>query len=82
MGAARVPREADRLFNVVSKKYGSVKYGSRTLADAAKGDLYELHHLIIGKVAPDIKGADADGKKFKLSDYRGKVVVLDFWGDW
>ena len=23
-----------------------------------------------------------DGVKFKLSDYRGKVVVLDFWGDW
>jgi cytochrome oxidase Cu insertion factor (SCO1/SenC/PrrC family) len=36
----------------------------------------------IGKVAPDIEGVDVDGKKFKLSDYRGKVVVLDFWGDW
>ena len=23
-----------------------------------------------------------DGQKFKLSDYRGKVVVLDFWGHW
>lgn len=74
--------EADRLFNVVRKKYGSVKYGDRTLGDAAKGDLYELHHLAIGKVAPEIKGEDVEGKKFKLSDYRGKVVVLDFGGDW
>jgi cytochrome oxidase Cu insertion factor (SCO1/SenC/PrrC family) len=38
--------------------------------------------LAIGKVAPEIEGADVDGHKFKLSDYRGKVVVLDFWGDW
>ena len=38
--------------------------------------------LQIGKVAPDIVGEDIDGVKFKLSDYRGKVVVLDFWGDW
>ena len=38
--------------------------------------------LAIGKVAPEISGVDVDGSKFKLSDYRGKVVVLDFWGDW
>ena len=36
----------------------------------------------IGNLAPDIQGEDLDGVKFKLSDYRGKVVVLDFWGDW
>lgn len=32
--------------------------------------------------APEITGVDVDGKEFKLSDYRGKVVVLDFWGFW
>jgi peroxiredoxin len=32
--------------------------------------------------APEIAGEDIDGKKFKLSDYRGKVVLLDFWGNW
>ena len=36
----------------------------------------------IGNLAPEIQGEDLDGVKFKLSDYRGKVVVLDFWGDW
>jgi hypothetical protein len=35
-----------------------------------------------GKEAPEIKGPDLDGKDFKLSDYRGKVVLLDFWGNW
>jgi hypothetical protein len=36
----------------------------------------------IGQVAPDISGVDLDGVAFKLSDYKGKVVFLDFWGDW
>jgi cytochrome oxidase Cu insertion factor (SCO1/SenC/PrrC family) len=36
----------------------------------------------VGKRAPEITGEDIDGKKFKLSDYRGKVVLLDFWGNW
>lgn len=36
----------------------------------------------IGAEAPDIVGVDLDGKNFKLSDYRGKVIFLDFWGDW
>jgi hypothetical protein len=36
----------------------------------------------VGNVAPDISGKDTQGKTFKLSDYRGKVVVVDFWGFW
>jgi len=36
----------------------------------------------VGQVAPEIDGDDLDGVRFKLSDYRGKVVVLDFWGNW
>ena len=37
---------------------------------------------VVGQVAPEIEGEDLDGVPFKLSDYRGKVVVLDFWGNW
>lgn len=36
----------------------------------------------VGDTAPDIAGTDSDGKEFKLSEYRGKLVMLDFWGDW
>lgn len=36
----------------------------------------------VGKLAPEIDGVDLDGVPFKLSDYRGKVVMLDFYGDW
>jgi cytochrome oxidase Cu insertion factor (SCO1/SenC/PrrC family) len=35
-----------------------------------------------GEPAPDIVGTDQDGKQLKLSDYRGKVVLLDFWASW
>ncbi|MDA7918285.1 peroxiredoxin family protein [Mariniblastus sp.] len=37
---------------------------------------------VIGELAPEIEGVDLDGVAFKLSDYRGKVVMLDFYGDW
>ena len=47
-----------------------------------RSQLFELQNLQIGRAAPDIQGEDLDSVKFKLSDYRGKVVVLDFWGDW
>jgi cytochrome oxidase Cu insertion factor (SCO1/SenC/PrrC family) len=32
-----------------------------------------------GYFAPDIEGSDLEGKPMKLSDFRGKVVVLEFW---
>jgi hypothetical protein len=55
---------------------------TRTVGQTAETELFEMRHLVPGKVAPDIEGEDVDGKRFKLSDYRGKVVLLDFWGDW
>lgn len=75
--------EAEKLFEQIIEKFGDVQGGFRgTLADAARGQLFEIRNLAIGKVAPDIEGEDVEGKSFKLSDYRGKVVVIDFWGDW
>ncbi len=52
------------------------------LAISASAFRFERERLQIGMEAPDIVADDLDGVNFKLSDYRGKVVVLDFWGDW
>jgi hypothetical protein len=52
------------------------------LADKIAGPRFKKERLQIGMTAPDIEGEDIDGVAFKLSDYRGKVVVLDFWGFW
>lgn len=53
--------------------------------DAAKhaaSYVYEIENLQIGMKAPDFSGTDVDGKTIKLSDFKGKVVVIDFWGYW
>ncbi|MFT6177680.1 MAG: hypothetical protein ACJAQT_000698 [Akkermansiaceae bacterium] len=44
--------------------------------------LYKITHLVVGCEAPEIEGVDHDGNKFRLSEYRGKVVLLPFWGLW
>jgi peroxiredoxin len=38
--------------------------------------------LTLGATAPDIVGTDLDGRALRLSDYRGKVVVVTFSGEW
>jgi peroxiredoxin len=48
----------------------------------ASGAKYMMTALSVGKVAPEITGRDLGGARFSLSDYRGKVVVLLFSGDW
>ena len=48
----------------------------------AAGIVFEHEHLQIGMAAPDFTSKDQDGKELKLSDFRGKVVLLDFWGFW
>jgi thiol-disulfide isomerase/thioredoxin len=88
--SGELSREAEKLYSIVLSQYADCPtlLGTNqpqvplTLGEAAKTQLYELNHLTVGKVAPGIKGEDLDGKKFKLSDYRGKVVVLNFWASW
>jgi hypothetical protein len=73
-------REIETVFEQAVKKYGDVKLaGGDTVEELAKGKLFEFRNLRVGKEVPDIQGEDQDGKRFKLSDYRGKVVLLDFW---
>ncbi len=56
---------------------GCVKYDSKSPDDGAAPSL-----LAVGSVAPNVVGQDANGEEFQLSEYRGKVVMLDFWAGW
>src|SRR5205823_13650501 len=79
---AKPEAEAEKLFETVMEKYADVKSGRGTLGAQAKPELFEMKPLSIGKTAPDIEAEDIEGTKIKLSDYRGKVVMLDFRGHW
>jgi peroxiredoxin len=78
--------EADSLLRRVITEFGDVPHAvgtkARTLADLAAAELLERYGLAVGKSAPNIEGKDPDGKTFKLSDYRGQVVMLTFSGNW
>jgi thiol-disulfide isomerase/thioredoxin len=41
-----------------------------------------MANLSVGAEAPEIEGKDLEGNGFKLSDFRGKHVMLMFWGGW
>ena len=80
---AKAVEEAEALFERAARDYGDVKLpDGDTVAEKAEAELFEIRHLAVGKEAPDIEGEDQDGKRFKLSDYRGKVVLLDFWSEY
>jgi peroxiredoxin len=74
--------EAAKLFERVKADFGEVKSGRDTLGAKAEAALFALRNLAVGSAAPEIEGRDIDGKVFKLSDYRGKVVLLTFSGNW
>ena len=56
----------------------AAKQGRR---NSLETQIYRFQNCRIGKMAPEIAGKDYAGVDFKLSDYRGKVVVLYFTGD-
>ena len=55
-------------------------HSTRSSAKAANGNITEGE--FIGKPAPDFTLKTLDDKELKLSDLRGKAVVLNFWATW
>jgi hypothetical protein len=59
------------------------RWGGLLLAGVALvGCLTTNTSLSKGKPAHDIHGSDAEGRALQLSDFRGKVVLLDFWASY
>jgi tetratricopeptide (TPR) repeat protein len=81
-GTPELFRSAEEQMEKVLKEYADVPCGRTNLGEVARAKLSALRHLAIGRPAQDIEGHDLDGKPMKLSDLRGKVVVLAFWADW
>lgn len=87
LDVAATEREVEALLERAANEFGGVVIGQgtkreTTVAERAETELFEIRNLAVGKTAPEIEGVDLDGEPLKLSDYRGKVVLLDFWGNW
>ncbi|MEM6674218.1 MAG: TlpA disulfide reductase family protein [Planctomycetota bacterium] len=48
-------------------------------AREAAGWKFQVERLQVGMTVPELEGTTLDGTDFRLSDHRGKVVVLEFW---
>ena len=74
--------EVAKLFEDAVEEFKDVKLPGGSIEEIVEAPLFELKNLQIGMQAPNIQGEDVDGVEFELKDYLGKVVVIDFWGDW
>jgi thiol-disulfide isomerase/thioredoxin len=82
-GDKKAGEEAEKYYERIAKDFANVKLGDKTtLGEQAKGPLFEIRHLAVGKTPPNVASQGLDGKKVELKDYKGKVVVLDIWATW
>lgn len=85
--ADRVSGEASKqkaldAFQQLNAGFADVTIQGFNLSDFAAKMLFEMTSLQVGSEAPEIEGKDAEGQAVKLSDYRGKHVIVIFWGGW
>lgn len=67
----------EALFNGLSDAVKSSAPGK-----AYKEEIDKYKTVAIGAVAPDFAQTTPDGKTIKVSDYKGKYLLIDFWASW
>lgn len=76
-GAEATKAEGKAMLETVGKDFPKTPW-----ATLARAMFITEADLEVGKPAPDFFGESIDGFGFNLSDYRGKVVLIDFYGFW
>jgi len=67
-------------FNALDKNVRDSKFAETVLE--ALGQKKASADTEIGKMAADFEKKDINGNTIRLSDFKGKYVLLDFWGSW
>lgn len=76
-GPAPDVAEVEPLFNLLSAELKATEQGKQI-----KYSMDNLKLTAIGSMAPDFTQNDVNGKPVRLSSFRGKYVLLDFWASW
>lgn len=71
------PEQAEKYFNSYAEEGRKSSPGQEVAAE-----IQRAKRLLPGQPAPELVTADIDGKPFRLSDLRGKYIILDFWASW
>jgi len=79
---ARIPHRTENQLSHADISHVFEVKANQEQIDLGQLTLKTYHVLIPGDPAPDFTALTYDGKPFKLSDYRGKYVLIDFWATW
>jgi thiol-disulfide isomerase/thioredoxin len=72
------PRDTIQKYaDVINPNVRKTKYWKRI-----EQELTNKKVLIIGNLSPEINETDINGEQINLKDFKGKYIVLDFWGTW
>ena len=82
--AAARQEEINADLQLLLEEYADVPKGGATYGEIADAHLnaYTAEELAVGQPAPEMIGKTASGEEIRLTDFLGKVTVIDFWGDW
>ena len=80
---AEVRSEVTRMAQLVTDEYSDVEvFRGEAGGEAIKPVLYALENVTVGSVLPEASAQRIGGIQESLSQYRGEVLLLDFWATW